>query len=162
MKKPILAATFLLLLGVAHADFPNMPPLKEGLWKIRMVDTTAGQKPTDNTYSLCRSHAWDQQVRQIALKVLANCSTTTDTKSGNTRTVVTSCKLSGSSVITKSVLTSISDTHFRTDTLATFTPPMFGRSQDSMTQEETFLGACPAGMQPGDHQLPDGTIQHHR
>jgi hypothetical protein len=40
--------------------------------------------------------------------------------------------------------------------------PIFGRSQDSMTQEEIFVGACPAGMQPGDHQLADGTIQHHR
>ena len=44
MKKPALATACLLLLGVAHAvDFPNMPPLKEGLWKIHMIDNTPGQ-----------------------------------------------------------------------------------------------------------------------
>lgn len=93
---------------------------------------------------------------------LATRTDTSDVKSGNTRTVVTSCKLSGSSVITRSILTSTSDTHFRTETFATFNPPIFGRSHDSMTQEETFVGACPASMHPGDHQLPDGTIQHRR
>ena len=162
MKKPILAATFLLLLGAAQAaDFPNMPPLKEGLWKIRMIDTAPGQKSTDNTYSLCRDHAYDEKGRQIANKFLTACSTTSDVKSGNTRTVVTSCKIGGSTVVTRSTLTGLSDTHFRTETSATYTPPLYGQSQSSMIQEQTFLGACPANMQPGDRQLPDGTLKHH-
>ena len=69
--------------------------------------------------------------------------------------------ISGSSVIIKSILPSTGDTHFRTEPFAAFTPPIVGRSQDSMTKDETFLGACPVGMQPGDHQLFDDTIQHH-
>ena len=161
MKKPILAATVLLFLGVAHADFPNMPTLKEGLWKIRMIDTTPGQKPTDNTYSLCRDHAYDEKGRQIANKVLTACTTTSDVKSGDTRTVVTSCKIGDSTVVTHSTLIGLSDTHFRTETSATYTPPLYGQSQSSMIQEQTYLGACPANMQPGDRQLPDGTLQHH-
>jgi hypothetical protein len=163
MNKPALATACLLLLGVAHAvDFPNMPPLKEGLWKIRMIDNTPGQKPTDNTYTFCRNHAWDEQARQLAKKVLVNCATPTDTTSGNSRTVITSCKIANSTIVTKSTLTSTGDTFFHTETHATFTPPLYGQSQDSMIQEQTFLGACPAGMQPGDRQLADGTIQHHR
>jgi hypothetical protein len=77
-------------------------------------------------------------------------------------TVVTSCNISRSTATPKSTLTSTSDTHFRTETFATFTPPIFGQSRDSMTQEQTFLGPCPAGMQRGDHLLADGTIQHRR
>jgi hypothetical protein len=162
MKKPMLAATFLLLLGVAHADFPNMPPLKEGLWKIHMVDTAPGQKPTENTYLLCRDHAWDQQARQVAQKFLASCTTLSDVKSGSTHTVAISCKIASTTITTKSTLTSSGDTHYHTESSTTFTPPLNGQSQASMIQDQTFVGACPANMQPGDHQLPDGTIQHHR
>jgi hypothetical protein len=163
MKKPILATTFLLLFGVAHAvDFPNMPPLKEGLWKIRMIDNTPGQKSTDNTYTLCRNHAYDEKGRQLAQKFLTACSTTSDVKSGNSRTVVISCKIGGSTVVTRSTLTGLSDTHFHTESSATYTPPLYGQSQSSMIQEQTYLGACPANMQPGDRQLADGTIEHHR
>ena len=162
MKKPILAATFLLLLGVAQAaDFPNMPPLKEGLWKIHTADTTAGQKPTESTISLCRNHAYDQQVLKEAAKFLTACSTTTDTASGNTRTVVTSCKIANSTVVTHSTITTLSDTHYHTESLATYTPPLYGQSRSTMVQDQTYLGACPANMQPGDRQLADGTIQHH-
>jgi hypothetical protein len=162
MKKPILAATFLLFLGAAQAaDFPNMPPLKEGLWKIRMIDTTPGEKSTDNTYNLCRSQAYDEKARQIANKFLTACSITTDVKSGSTRTFVSTCKIAGSTVVTHSTLTGLSDTHFHTESTTTFTPPISGQSQSSMTQEQTYLGACPATMQPGDRQRADGTIQRH-
>ena len=70
--------------------------MKEGLWEVRMVDTIPGQKQTDNTYSLGRDHAHDQQVREKARKVLAACTTTSDATSDGKRTVVMSCKISGS------------------------------------------------------------------
>jgi hypothetical protein len=160
MKKTAVAALTLLLTAAAYADFPDMPPMKEGLWKIHMVDNTTGQKPTDTTYSLCRDHAWDQQARQLSQKVLSSCTTSSDVKSGDTRTMVTSCKVAGTTITTKSILTSRGDTYFHNESFSTFTPPLYGQSQDSMIQEQTFVGACPAGMKPGDHQLPDGTIQH--
>ena len=72
---------------------PDMPPMKEGLWKIRMTDNTPGQTPTDNTYSLCRNHAWDEQARQLTRKFLTGCTTASDVKSGNIRTIVQSCKV---------------------------------------------------------------------
>lgn len=161
MKKPVLTAACLLAFGIAHAvDFPDMPPMKEGLWKIHMVDTTPGQKPTENTYLFCRDHASDQRGRQIAQKFLASCSAPTDTKSGNTRTMVMSCKIANSTITTKSILTAFGDTHYHTESSSTFTPPLYGQSQDSMIQDQTFVGACPANMQPGDRQLANGTIQH--
>jgi hypothetical protein len=162
MKKPALTLTLLLLLTAAHAaDFPDMPPLKEGLWKIRMVNNTPGQPPSDNTFSLCRDHAFDAHTHQVAQRFLSACTTTSDTKSGNTRTLVQSCKIAGSTVITKSVLTADGDTHYRTESTSTFTPPLQGQSKDSMIQEQTFIGACPANMRPGDRKLADGTVTTH-
>lgn len=162
MKKPVLTAACLLLFGIAHAaDFPDMPPMKEGLWKIHMVDTAPGQKPTENTYLFCRDHAWDQHTRQIAQKFLASCTTTIDTKSGNTRTAVMSCKIANSTITTKSTLTTTGDTQYHSESSTTFTPPLNGQSQSTMIQDQTFVGACPANMQPGDRQLANGTIQHH-
>jgi hypothetical protein len=163
MKKPALTLTLLLLLTAAHAaDFPDMPPLKEGLWQIRMVNNTPGQPPSDNTFSLCRDHAFDAHTHQIAQKFLSACTTTSDVKSGNTRTIVQSCKIAGSAVLSKSVLTAYGDTHYRTESSTTFTPPLNGQSKDSMIQEQTFVGACPADMHPGDRKLADGTIRAHR
>jgi hypothetical protein len=30
-----------------------------------------------------------------------------------------------------------------------------------MIQEQTFIGACPANMRPGDRKLADGTVTTH-
>ena len=163
MKKPALTTAILLLLSVAHAaDFPDMPPMKEGLWKIRILDNTPGQPASDNTFSLCRDHAYDEQAHQLTKKFLAACTTTSDVKSGNTRTLVQSCKVAGSTITSRSVLTIDGDTHYRTESSSTFSPPLNGQSKDAMVQEQTFLGACPAGMHPGDRKLADGTIRAHR
>jgi hypothetical protein len=160
MKKPAFIAVCLLLLGVAHAaDFPNMPPMKEGFWKIRMVDTSPGEKPTESTYSLCRDHAYDLQVLETAKKFLAACTTNSDSTSGNKRSIVQSCKVGKSIIQTKSVLTVSGDTHYHSESSTTFTPALYGQTQGSMVQDQTYVGACPAGMHPGDRQRADGTIQ---
>jgi hypothetical protein len=162
MKKPALIAACLLLAAVAHADFPDMPLMKEGLWKIRMVDSAPGQKPTDNTYTLCRDHAYDQKARDLARKFLTACTTNSSSNFGSKRTVVMTCKVAGSTVTSKSTLTFSGDTQFHTETTSTFTPALYGQTQDTMMQDQTFLGACPAGMHPGDRKLADGTTQQHR
>jgi hypothetical protein len=162
LKKPVLTVmTFLFVLCVGRAaDFPDMPPVKEGMWKIHSVDTAPGQPPTDSTMSLCRNHAYDQHVRDVAQKTLSTCSTLSDVKLGSKRALTISCKISGSTITTKSVLTATGDNYYRSESETTYSPALYGQSHLSSVNEQTYVGACPSGMAPGDRMLANGEIQH--
>jgi len=163
MKKPILAAAFVLALTAAQAaDFPHLPPLKEGLWKIRLINSSPGEKTSDTTENLCRNHAYDQQTDTMARKQFAACSSLTDTQSGNKHLISMTCKVGNSTVTTHDTVTIDGDTHYHSEILSTFNPPLYGESQSTMIQDQTYLGACPANMHPGDRQLANGTVQPHR
>jgi hypothetical protein len=164
MHKTLLAgAACLLLLGVVDAaELTDVPTLKEGLWKIHSVNTSAGQPPMDTTTSLCRNHAYDQEVEALSQKAMVDCSILSDVKLAGKRTMTVSCKVKGSIVTTKSVISHSGDNYYRSETQATYTPPLYGMSSDSRVQEQTYVGACPAGMSPGDRMLANGEIQHHR
>lgn len=163
MNKPASTlAVFLVLLGTAvAADLPDAPPMKEGLWKIHSTTTSPGQPPQDSTVSLCRDHAYDQSVRAMAQKTMASCTTISDVKLLGKRTMTVSCKISGSTITTKSVMTSTGDNEYRTESESTYSPALYGQTESNMVQEQTYAGACPAGMAPGDRKLANGQIQHH-
>ena len=141
----------------ASADFPNMPPVKEGLWKIHTVDTYPDQPTQDTTVLLCRSHAYDDSVRTKAKKLESQCTVSSDTTVGNKHSSTVSCKTGAFATVSKSTVT-MSDNAYHTETEATMT--MAGKTSDTKTvQDQTYMGACPAGMAPGDRKLTDGTIQ---
>lgn len=162
MKRSTLAAvlTTATLCLSALADFPNMPPIKEGLWKIHNVDASSGQPTQDTTYYLCRSHAYDDSVRAKAKAMQSKCVTSGDSTIGNKRSFSMTCDVGGFHTVSKSVLT-MSDNAYHSETDSTMT--MSGHSSTTKTvQDQTYAGACPAGMSPGDRKLSDGTIQKHR
>jgi hypothetical protein len=161
-KSSLIATTLLLLVGSACAQFPDMPLLKEGLWKIHMTDTDAsGKTSNDSTTSLCRNHAYDVHVRELAANTMKACTTVSDTKLLGKRTITLSCKIGGSTVTTKSVISSSGEDEYHTESFTTYNPALYGATQSTMVQEQTYAGACPAGMSPGDRKLADGTIQKH-
>ena len=64
MKKPLVAVIpILLLFGTAYAL--DTPPMKEGLWKMHMTTNSPGVVPTDQTFSLCRDHAFDNRTHEM-------------------------------------------------------------------------------------------------
>jgi hypothetical protein len=161
MKRSALAATITLaaLCPFALADLPNMPPIKEGLWKIHSVDTYSDQPAQDTTVYLCRSHAYDDSVREMMKKFESQCVISGDSTVGNKRSLTMSCTVSGYKTVTKSTVT-MSDNFYRSETEATITAS--GHTSSNKTvQEQTYMGACPAGMSPGDRKRADGTIEKH-
>ncbi len=162
MKRSILAATLTIatLCLPALADFPSMPPVKEGLWKIHNVDTYPDQPTQDTTYFLCRSHAYDDSVREKMKTIQSHCVTSGDTTLGNKRSINTTCDISGYHTVSKATLT-MSDNFYHSETDSTIT--ISGHtSSDKTVQDQTYMGVCPAGMSPGDRKLADGTIQKHQ
>jgi hypothetical protein len=44
---------------------------------------------------------------------------------------------------------------------ATYTPSFNGKTEETLLQEQRFLGECPAGINPGDRIMSDGTVQRY-
>ena len=156
---PTAVALFVLIGSASAIDVPDM---KEGLWNLRMVSSTPGQKDDVSSYSLCRDHAYDQRAKVIADNATKSCSNIADTSSGGKRYLNMTCSVAGSTLTSKAVITSKGDTYFRTETATTYSPALYGQTQSNMVQEQTWVSACPAGMAPGDRKMADGSIQHHR
>lgn len=158
MKKTVVAAlTLLFTVAAAHAiDTPNM---KEGLWKLHMVTTSPGSAPSEANYSICRNHAYDQHVHDLAMKH-PGCTITEGSPSGNKRTFTGTCKVGTTTINSVSTVTFLSDTSFHSETSTTYTPALYGKTHDTMVQDQTYVGSCPAGMNPGDIMSADGQIRH--
>ncbi len=58
----------------------------------------------------------------------------------------------------KGRLTVNGDTFAHTENTTTFTRPMDGIAEATLIMDEKYVGACPAGMQPGDTMAADGKI----
>jgi hypothetical protein len=42
----------------------------------------------------------------------------------------------------------------------TYDPPVRGMSESTMIMDQKYVGACPAGVEPGDMIGADGKIEH--
>lgn len=94
------------------------------------------------------------------MKVIqSHCVTSGDSTIGNKRSINTTCDISGYHTVSKATLT-MSNNFYQSETDSTIT--VSGHtSSDKTVQDQTYMGACPAGMSPGDRKLADGTIQKH-
>ncbi|MGA2881970.1 MAG: DUF3617 family protein [Bryobacteraceae bacterium] len=159
MNKTLIlaAAAFLLAIGTAYAVDP--PDLKEGLWSVhsQSIDNP-GNKTSSGTYTLCRSHAFDQAVRGSA-KNLKGCTVSENFQSGKYSSA-THCIVANTVIEGKGTTTFQGDSSFRTESHATYTPAMHGVSETTIIMDQKYLGSCPAGAQPGDRTNADGTVIH--
>jgi len=150
-----LTAAVLLFLGAVFAL--DAPPMKEGYWSIHQVTTTSpGNKKTESARSICRSHEYDQYVRENAKKQ-SPCKTVTESNSGGAWISETECDMAGTVVKSKSVTTKSGENAAHTEVHATYTPAMHGMAEMTMVMDQKYMGACPAGVVPGDMVQPDGT-----
>lgn len=147
-------ALWLPILAVSAADQPLM---KEGLWSIHMVTTDQpGGRKTEGSRSLCRSHAYDEHARSLKAP---NCKTISETSSAGTIKTETECKVGGSVLRTKGVVT-YTETAAHSENHTTYTPPINGLSESTMIMDQKYVGACPAGTGPGDSIGADGRVTH--
>jgi hypothetical protein len=150
-----LPIPIILLLRLALAA--DAPPLKEGFWSIHSVSTEQPSgKKRELTRSICRNHAYDDHVREMAKKIPATCKTISENSSGGTTTTETECTVQSTVVHSKTTVTTASETATHLETHATYTPPLGGMSESTMVMDQTFTGACPDGVEPGDMIGPDG------
>jgi Protein of unknown function (DUF3617) len=158
--KPLIpvAASLLVLAGLANSA--GEPSVKEGLWSIHTETVSQpGNKKVEGTRSLCRSHAYDDDVRARAKAVAANCKTIVDKSEGGKSESETECVIAGTTAHGKSTSTITGDSAVHSETHTTYNPALGGMTEMTMVIDQKYVGACPAGVEPGDSIAPDGTVR---
>jgi hypothetical protein len=159
MRKPSVVLVGAILLSVAHAADP--PPLQEGLWEVRGRSVeNPGAKVTNFSYRLCRNHAFDTAM-DAQVRNARECSTSFDELGGGRFAAASSCNLGGRVIVSKGTYTYDSATLTHAESHATYTPAFNGKTEETLLQEQRFLGECPAGINPGDRIMSDGTVQRY-
>lgn len=154
-----LAAAASLPLMAAHAGDP--PKLKEGLWEVHVQSE---EKPsgarTDVTYQLCRDHAYDKTADEL-LKNLPGCTTVIKDQGKGRFTSASNCVVNGTTVVSTGLTLFISKIATHSETNAKYLPPFKGKTDETMVQDQQYVGKCPNGTKPGDTISADGFIRHH-
>jgi len=151
-------AALLLPIGIAIAATP--PELKEGLWSIhnQSIDNP-GNKKTDSSSTICRSHAYDEYVHSLA-KGRKGCTSINESLQGGKYFIEMHCVVAGTTVDSKATTIYQGDTSTHSENHATYSPALGGVSEVTMTMDQKYVGSCPAGVQPGDMTDADGTVTH--
>jgi hypothetical protein len=156
--KMMLIVAAVLVLPIAGTVTP--PDLKEGLWSVhsQSIDNP-GNKKTEGTYMLCRSHAFDQSTLARA-KSVKGCTTVSETLQAGKYVAEMHCVTAGSVIDSKGTTTFQSDTSTHSESHATYAPALYGVSETTMIMDQKYVGSCPAGAQPGDRIDANGHITH--
>jgi hypothetical protein len=162
MNKKLIFAMVGLATLIGSASAADRPQIKEGLWQIRTqtIDNPSNKK-TEGTVMLCRDHDFDKSAEALA-KNVKGCTTISESFAAGKFSSETRCEVASTVIDSKGTVTFQSDTAAHSETHVTYTPALYGNADETMIQDQTYLGDCPAGMQPGDRKSQDGTIVHLR
>jgi hypothetical protein len=149
MVLALLATSFAL---PALADDLNLPARKSGEWQITMQ--LAGHAMA---IKQCIDAATDEEMMQSGFaQAGAKCSSMKSSQSGNTITIDASCTLPGGmSTVTHTVVTGDFQSEYSVDSVADITGGPAQMPKHSETKQDVkWVGDCPAGMNPGDIDMP--------
>ena len=154
-KFVILAAALLAACGTAP------PKLKEGLWEIhgQSIEKPLGTQ-AEFSYRLCRDHRFDE-AQNAQLKSVKGCNTTLKNQGNGKFVSASNCKVGATLIGSNGVTIFKKDAALHSETHATYAPPLKGKTEETMTEDQNYVGACPSGMRPGDTLGPDGIVRHH-
>ncbi len=156
--RTILAASAAIacIAVAAEAAGFDLPARKAGQWEIKMTPKTAGAVPAMTT-QLCLDAASDKALLAQGLAMSPGC-TSQQSRDGSGNLVIdATCDIGGRKTKSHSVISGDFQSHYQIDIVSDSqggNPALPKHSE--MTQQATWLGACPSGMQPGDMMLPGG------
>jgi hypothetical protein len=106
----------------------------------------------------CTDETTDAKLMQAGndIQDQAACSKNDVTKTSSGYKISSVCKVAGSTVSSEGTFAGDFSSEYTGDITTSFNPPVFGQKGSTTTIRAKWLGACPAGMQPGDMLLPNG------
>ncbi|HLZ97896.1 MAG TPA: hypothetical protein VKP66_08080 [Steroidobacteraceae bacterium] len=137
------------------------PKLKEGLWDIRGQRVESpGNKRSDFTYKLCRDHAFDRAA-DATLRNVKECNTVLKKLGDGKYSSSSRCQADGVTIDSIGTSSYTGSESIHSDTRATYTPAFDGRTEETLTEDQKYIGKCPPAMKPGDRLNPDGILWRH-
>jgi hypothetical protein len=147
MKMPLCLELMCLACIAAAAQAADYPNIKAGLWSTTTVMSDAKRPPQTGT--MCNNTAVMQSVIDKHKKTDQPCKITSMSHSGSVYTEQTECNVGGQVRKSTSVTTFTGDTLVHTEIHQT-------DGSVTVTSDSKYVGACPAGMVPGDFVGADG------
>lgn len=159
------SAALLLLLSSAHlfaAELPaNLPKHKPGLWKM---ETQIGEKKSPAS-QICLDPSIEATMYKMSSAMGNSLCQKMDIQVQGGKVISDSiCTLpamlggKGTHITGHAETTFDGDTAFRTESVAHYEPAFMGQTERVTVQNGQWVGACTAGMKPGDVISPNGRI----
>lgn len=152
MRSFILFVFILAAAGAASAASSDAPQRKSGLWEITV---SSAQMKSGHTMQQCIDQKTDDMTKnQMPGAGKISCSKNETRKDGDRIVSESVCKMEGTTVTTRSVITGRFDSAYKADVKSTFDPPMHGMKESASLVEAKWLGPCKPGQKPGDITMP--------
>lgn len=149
-----LAAPAMLLLATTVALAQDAPRLKPGLWDMKSTFDGGRRGPMTMAMQTCHDETTQRAQWNPAQNAPGQtCSDVRTRRDGAAFVVEADCQREGSTVRSVMRTTMQGDTAFSMNGTITYTPPLKGREKDTIQLEGKYLGACPAGMKPGERKM---------
>ena len=149
-----LVAALSAYIGISWADGFKPPPMKDGLWETHSTQIQQGKRVFDTSMKMCQAKAVTKSMQSSGEEIRKQnrCTSTVTQPSPNTYVEESHCAEGpNAGTVTKVIYTFQGDTashvemHMNVDKVET-----------TMITDSKYLGACPAGMKPGDAIMADG------
>lgn len=156
MTKRLLVSIAALLLPMLAARAVDLPEVREGLWEAHMqtIDKATNKKD-ENGFKICRSNATEKKAYD-AMKAMKQCSYEIQNLGGGKYASTSRCTVGGSVIESNSTF-QVTSTTSHSETHTTYTPALYGKSDELTVQDQKYLGDCPAGTKPGQIIKAGGT-----
>jgi hypothetical protein len=117
--------------------------------------TSGNPKIPPTVEKVCLDAATDQLLYRFAAGASAKLCTRVDmhTLPGGKVVVDTQCKIGNTLASSHGMTTMSGDTAYHTETAIHYEPALLDKADVTSTQDAKWIGACPAGMKPGDIEL---------
>ncbi|HET6376240.1 MAG TPA: DUF3617 family protein [Methylocella sp.] len=126
-----------------------MPKRKAGLWEV--TERAEGEAAAFPPARVCIDEASEPLLNNInMITSRAHCSSRKTSTIGGVLNIETICEFRNSEVKTRARVTIPNPVRYQIEAQALYTPPLFGQREAIRVQEGKWMGACPAGMNPGD------------
>ncbi len=142
-------AAGLIVCSTAYATEPTAthPRLAPGLWEMK--NTMASLGGVVQTIEICIGEDGGDFTEQAA-KSSKNCPQKNFRTDGGRVTLDAVCKVEDSLATIHGEFSGDFTTHYNSDILTTYDPPLQGMAKMALKQESRRLGDCKSGQKPGD------------
>ena len=145
------------LMSSANAD--PYPHRKPGLWQVTI--SSPNSKTAPKSAQICIDATTEAALMSTGTtgskKMCTKSEIHFEGASGTTDTV---CQFGNSTQTAHSKISFMGDSAYRIETQAHYDPPLFGKTDQTMTTDGKWTGPCPDTMKPGDIITANGMKMH--